>query len=73
MIFDLEVQGYILFLLVDYVGEGVCQNHLPVTSSLQDIVILVHLHYDLDLCPLRPRSHFVPMIVNINSLQPFSR
>ena len=51
MIFDLEVQDYILFHLVDYVGGGgwLCQNHLPVTNSLQDIVILVHLQYDLDL------------------------
>ena len=43
---NLEGQGHISSLIVDHVGV---QNQLLMISSLQNIIIYVHLHYDLDL------------------------
>ena len=45
---DLESHSHILFPTADYVGVRVKINS-TVTNGLRQIMVLVHLHYDLDL------------------------
>ena len=59
--FVLENQGRInLFFFHDWFCGSTSQSQLSVTNILGNIMIWMHLHYNLDLWPWNSRSYFVP-------------